>query len=56
MLENIISIIKRNPEKIIPTIYIIMSIASAFIYFRKKDYKHGIYWIAAAVITWSVTY
>jgi hypothetical protein len=42
--------------RIFPTILIALDIAAAVVYFAAGDYKRGIYWIAAAVLTASVTY
>lgn len=43
-------------EKIFPTILIILDIASAVVYATKGDMRKMIYWIAAAVLTFVVTY
>jgi len=43
-------------EKIFPTIMIILQCLAAICYFCKTDLRHGIYWIAAAILTTVVTY
>ena len=43
-------------EKIMPTILIIMFIISAIIYFCYGDIRHGIYWLAAAVLNAAITF
>jgi hypothetical protein len=42
--------------KIFPTILIILDIAAAVPYFCDGDYRRGIYWIAAGVLTLTVTW
>jgi hypothetical protein len=43
-------------EKILPTILIIIDLAAAFGYLPSGDYRRFIYWIAAATLTWTVTW
>jgi hypothetical protein len=43
-------------EKILPTIMIAINILSAIVYMSNGDYKRCIYWVAAAVLTATVTY
>jgi hypothetical protein len=42
--------------KLFPTIMLILSILSSCVYFINHDIKNGVYWAAASVLTWSVTY
>jgi len=42
--------------QIFPTILIILDIAAAIVWFYNGDMRRGIYWIAAAVLTSTVTY
>jgi len=44
-----------NP-KIFPCVLMILDIAAAIVYFCHKDPKHGIYWVAAAILTGCVTF
>jgi hypothetical protein len=44
-----------NP-KLLPTILMIIDFGAAMPYFFSGDWKRGIYWIAAGVLTWSVTW
>ena len=44
-----------NP-KIFPTILMILDICAALIWFANNDWRKGIYWIAAAILTCSITY
>lgn len=40
---------------VIPTISITLNIGSALVYLSHKDYNRTIYWLAAAVLTSTVT-
>ena len=42
--------------QIFPTILILLDIAAAIVYAWHGDWRRMIYWLAAAVITGSVTY
>lgn len=44
-----------NP-KILPTCMVILSLAASLIYAINKDFRHGIYWLATAIIVSAVTY
>lgn len=44
-----------NP-KIFPTVLIILDLCACAPYFYKGDWRMGVYWIAAAVLTTMVTY
>jgi len=39
-----------------PTILIILDVGAALVYLCCKDYRHFVYWIAAAILTVTVTY
>ena len=42
--------------KIFPCILIILDIAAAIVYARHGDWRRCIYWLAAAVLTGSITF
>ena len=42
--------------KLFPTILIALDVCAALVYLAHKDYRHTIYWIAAATLTACVTY
>jgi len=42
--------------KIFPSILIALDLAAAVVYFVAADYRRTIYWVAAAVLTATVTY
>lgn len=44
------------PESVFPTIMITLSIFAASMYCYLGDWRHTAYWIASAVIIYSVTY
>lgn len=44
-----------NP-KILPTVMVVLSVLASACYFYTKDVRHGIYWLASAVLIASVTY
>lgn len=44
-----------NP-KFFPTALMVQNLCASVVYFSGGDWKKGIYWIAAAVLTWTVTY
>lgn len=44
-----------NP-KLLPTTMVILSVLASVVYAVQKDPRHAIYWIAAAILTASVTY
>lgn len=47
---------KIKPTQILPVILIIINIAAGIICFSKRDIKNGIYWIAAAILNFSVAF
>ena len=42
--------------KLFPTVMIIISLASCVVYLCHGDYRRATYWLAAAVLTTTVTY
>jgi hypothetical protein len=44
-----------NP-KIFPVIMMALNICASVSYFAIGDIKHGVYWIAAAVLTFCITF
>lgn len=44
-----------NP-KFFPTILIILDICAAIVYVSSGDYRKAVYWLAAAILTITVTY
>ena len=43
-------------EKILPTMLIIIDVASAFVYAGSGDWRRVVYWLAAGVLTFVVTW
>lgn len=54
MLQTLIAFIK-NP-KFFPNLIMFLYACTSTRYFAAKDVGHGVYWIAAGLITYSVTY
>jgi hypothetical protein len=44
------------PQKIFPSLLIVLDVAAAVVYFYYGDYRRTIYWLAAATLTACVTY
>ena len=44
-----------NP-KILPTVLIVIDVLSAVPYFCSGDWRRGVYWIAAGLLTFTVTW
>lgn len=44
-----------NP-KIFPTILIVLDVVASIVYLSSNDWRRAIYWIAAAVLTATVTF
>ena len=44
-----------NP-KLFPAILIVCDVAAALVYLWHRDYRHTIYWLAAATLTATVTF
>lgn len=42
--------------KFFPTILIVLDLLAAFVYLHACDIRRAIYWIAAAILTATVTY
>ena len=47
---------KIKPEQIFPLLLIIIDVLAAIVYFYQKDIRKGIYWIAAAILSVTVTF
>lgn len=45
-----------SKEKIFPLILILIDIIAGAVYYSKGDWKKGTYWIAAAVLSYCVTF
>jgi len=56
-MKNIVDIAERkmNP-KFFPTILIILDVAASIVYWSICDIRRAVYWFAAAVLTYTVTY
>ena len=42
--------------KIFPTLLIVLDVFAAVMYIPSGDWRHVVYWLAAAVLTFTVTY
>lgn len=47
---------KIKPQQVLPLLLIIINILAAIVCFAHKDYKKAVYWIAAAVLNYTVTF
>lgn len=47
---------KIKPQQALPLLLIIINIGAAIVYAAQKDYKKAVYWIAAAVLNYTVTF
>lgn len=58
MHQNEIKKSERNKrmQYIFPSVLIALNIAAGIMCFISKDYKKGVYWLAAAVLNISVTF
>jgi len=43
-------------EKIFPTVLIVIDVLASMVYVSKGDWRKTLYWIAAAVLTFVITY
>jgi hypothetical protein len=43
-------------KMIFPCLLIALDLGAALVYFLSKDIKHGVYWVAAAILTVTVTF
>lgn len=43
-------------EKVFPTVLVALDCAAALVYFVHGDWRHAVYWFAAATLTACVTY
>jgi len=44
-----------NP-KILPTILLVIQVASSIVYFYNGDIRRGIYWIGASILVAAITF
>ena len=44
-----------KPQHIIPVALIVLDLGAALVYLYHKDYRLAVYWLAAAVLTVTVT-
>lgn len=44
------------PEKILPTVLMVIDLGAAAMYFPTGDWRKVIYWLAAATLTYVVTW
>lgn len=51
-----LDIIIQHKTKILPSLLILINLVAASIYFYDNDWRKGIYWISAAVLTSCVTF
>lgn len=47
---------KIKPEQVMPLILIAIDVIAAIVYLWQGQPKKSIYWIAAAVLNWAVTF
>lgn len=45
-----------SPEQVLPLILIIINLLAAIVCFVHGEHKKGVYWIAAAVLNYTVTF
>lgn len=43
-------------QRLFPTVLMFLNLCAAMVYFDQGDWKKGLYWLSAAVITYTVTY
>lgn len=53
---NMLEFLKTHVDKIFPTILMILDFCATVPYAVQGDVKHTVYWIAAGVLTLSVTW
>lgn len=44
------------PEQVLPLLLIIIDLLAAIVCFIQNEPKKGVYWIAAAILNWTVTF
>lgn len=44
------------PEQVLPLMLIIIDLLAAIVCFIQNEPKKGVYWIAAAILNWTVTF
>ena len=55
-LLAVVAVAAIPPEKIFPSLLIILDLAAAVVAFQCGDVRRSIYWTAAAILTASVTF
>lgn len=45
-----------NATKLFPIVLIVLDVAAAVVYASHADVRHAIYWLAAAILTTTVTF
>lgn len=53
---SVVNYFREHPERILPTISVLIAIGASLAYIWKGDIRRTLYWAAAAVLTSSVTY
>ena len=48
--------VNKMSMKLFPSILIVLDVCAAGVCFYHKDYRRGIYWLSAAVLTATVTF
>lgn len=49
-------VFKIKPQQVFPLLLIIINLFAAAVCFVQKDNKKGVYWLAAAVLNYTVTF
>lgn len=47
---------KTVPVWFFPAMIIALNLGSSIVYLYARDYRRAVYWIAAAVLTWTVSF
>lgn len=47
---------KIKPEQVLPLALIIIDVLAAVVCVAQKEYKKAVYWLAAAVLNYTVTF
>ena len=54
--QALIRTVTENKPKVLPTVSMLLAVGSSVVYGCKGDWRRMIYWLAASVLTASVTY
>jgi hypothetical protein len=52
----VVNYLRAHPEQIMPILMMLLSIGSSAVYFSQGSVRRGLYWLAATVLTGSVTF